>query len=236
MPATESRQSLAERAYEAIYRRVIRCELGPGERITEAALVESLGMGKTPIREALTRLVKDELVRSIPGHGYEIAPITLLEVSDLYGLRAALEPAAAEIVAARIAAGQIDTVAFRRLDRLCRRRHKVGHQASLERWLQANKEFHSAVAVASGNRRLEATVHDCLDGTERLLRVAFGIQDLSATLGHGHQELLDALEAGDGPRAKAAMRSHIEYSLQVVLGGLVGAPAIQLATISKTRA
>ena len=110
-----SRKTLAssqgEIAYTELRRRIIRCELEPGERITEAQLASVTGIGKTPVREALTRLVQDGLVRSIPGHGYEVTPITLGDVQDLYNFRLIIEPAAAQL-----AAGHVNATDLRRLD------------------------------------------------------------------------------------------------------------------------
>jgi DNA-binding GntR family transcriptional regulator len=72
--------SLADEAYAILKLLIIRCELEPGRRITEAQLVATTGIGKTPVREALARLVHENLVRNIPRHGYEVTPITLRDV------------------------------------------------------------------------------------------------------------------------------------------------------------
>ena len=108
-PATESRvrstrvrRSLASEAYVILKGRILRCEIAPGERLTEARLVRELGLGKTPIREALVRLIHDRLVRNMPRHGYEVTPITLADVEDLFRLRLILEPAAMGLAAGRI--------------------------------------------------------------------------------------------------------------------------------------
>ena len=60
-------RSLASEAYALLKRRIIRCEIAPGARLTEAQLGRELGLGKTPIREALVRLIHDRLVRTCPG-------------------------------------------------------------------------------------------------------------------------------------------------------------------------
>src|SRR6266536_4604144 len=66
--------SLADEAYVQLKRKIIRCELPPDLLVTESQLVRESGLGKTPVREALGRLVQEGLVRNIPRHGYEVAP------------------------------------------------------------------------------------------------------------------------------------------------------------------
>lgn len=77
LPGRASASSQGEVAYAARRRRIIQCELEPGKRITEAQLAAETGIGKTPVREALTRLVQEGQVRSMPGHGYEITILPL---------------------------------------------------------------------------------------------------------------------------------------------------------------
>src|SRR5919197_450469 len=95
-PATVAAESLADQAYARIRRRIVGCELAPGDQVTESQLVETHGIGKTPVREALQRLAQEGLVQPIRRHGYRVAPITLRDVRDLFGLRLIIQPAAAE--------------------------------------------------------------------------------------------------------------------------------------------
>src|SRR5215469_17615580 len=158
--------SQGDTAYAELKRRIIHCELAPGERITEAQLASDTGIGKTPIREALTRLIQEGLVGSIPGHGYEVTPITLGDVHDLFSFRRIVESAAAQL-----AAGHLVATDLRRLDALCADQDVVDDAESEERYLRANYAFHATIADASGNRRLASTVRHVLDESERLLHL-----------------------------------------------------------------
>jgi len=213
--------SQSEAAYSQIKRRIIRCELEPGARITEAQLAAESGIGKTPIREALTRLVQEGLVSSIRGHGYEVTPITLGDLQDLFGYRIVLEGAAATL-----AAGHVKAEDLQRLDELCQAHYLVGDAESEENYLQANFAFHVMVAEASGNRRLAAAVRQVLEESERLLHLSNILKNRTEEVTSEHKGLVDALIAGDGEAARKMAIQHITASQRLVLDALVRSPSL----------
>jgi DNA-binding GntR family transcriptional regulator len=85
VPSTE-RISLGEAAYRRLRGDIVSCRLAPGQRLTERSLVESTGYGVSPIRDALTRLDNEGLVRTLPRKGYQVTPLTLKSVDDLFTL------------------------------------------------------------------------------------------------------------------------------------------------------
>ena len=85
MPSTE-RVSLGEAAYQQLRADIVSCRLAPGERLTERSLAQKTGFGISPLRDALTRLDHDGLVRTLPRKGYQVTPLTLKSVDDLFTL------------------------------------------------------------------------------------------------------------------------------------------------------
>ena len=84
MPAEDSRPaSLADEAYAALRDRIVDCRLAPGLRVTEKQLAAELGVGHTPVRQALARLDNDGLVKTLPRRGYQITPLTIESVNEL---------------------------------------------------------------------------------------------------------------------------------------------------------
>jgi DNA-binding GntR family transcriptional regulator len=161
LPGKASASSQGEVAYATLRRRIIHCELEPGERITEAQLVSKIGIGKTPVREALTRLVQEGLVRSMPGHGYEVTPITLGDMQDLFNFRLIIEPSAAQL-----AAGHVSATDLRHLDELCTTRFSIVDEENESLYMQANYLFHITIAESSGNRRLAEAIRRALEESE----------------------------------------------------------------------
>jgi DNA-binding GntR family transcriptional regulator len=230
LPEKASASSQGEVAYAKLRRCIIRCELEPGERITEAKLASETGIGKTPVREALTRLIQDGLVRSIPGHGYEVTPITLGDVQDLYNFRLIIEPAAAQL-----AAGHVSATDLRRLDEFCKARLSIVDQESESHYLQANYLFHTTIADASGNQRLGKAVRRVLEESERLFHLSSALRKRSDDIAHEHTDLVDALIAGDGEMARKLMQTHITASQRRALDALLASPSLLAINILPLR-
>ncbi len=217
MPPT----SQSEAAYLALKRRIIRCDLEPGQKITEAQLVGEIGIGKTPIREALTRLTQEGLVSSIRGHGYEVTPITLGDLQDLFAYRIMLEGHAAQL-----AAGHVQAIDLKRLDELCQAHYSIGDTESEENYMRANFAFHVLIAEASGNRHLAMAVRQVLEESERLLYLSNILKNRTAEVTSEHKGLVDALLAGDGETARKMAVQHIAASERLVLDALLKSPAL----------
>jgi DNA-binding GntR family transcriptional regulator len=214
-------RSLTDEAYGQLKRQIIRCEMPPDLLVTESQLVRESGLGKTPVREALARLVQEGLVQNIPRHGYAIAPITLGDVEELFGLRLIVEPAAAEL-----AAGRVDPAHLRRLDELCAASAHPDGPEGLDRHLKANRDLHIAVARAAGNRRLLEMLQRLMDESERMLRLGLLFGNPWAQIVHEHQQLVEALIAGDAAAARQISIEQIQSARRNVTSALLASPAI----------
>jgi DNA-binding GntR family transcriptional regulator len=225
---TASAPSLAGEAYAVLKGRIIRCELAPGERLTEARLVLELGLGKTPIREALVRLIHDGLIRNMPRHGYEVTPLTLADVEDLFRLRLILEPAAIGL-----AAGRIDPALRTRLQALCRvESYALDDPRSVDAYRRANHEFHVLVARASGSRRLADAIERLEEESDRVFNLGLRFRDRGETVRLDHERILGALVAGDGEAARRHTVEGILAAERVIKEALLSNPSIRSATLT----
>jgi DNA-binding GntR family transcriptional regulator len=223
--------SLADEAYIRLKRQIIRCEMPPDLLVTESQLVRESGLGKTPVREALYRLVQEGLVRNIPRHGYEIAPITLGDVEELFGLRLIVEPHAAEL-----AAGRVDAAQLRQLDELCATADPNASPEALDRHMKANRDLHVAIARSAGNRRLADVVERLMDESERVLRLGMLFRDQWAQIVHEHQQLIEALIEGDSETARRVSTEQIVAARTNVTAALLASPAILSAHVTAPQA
>ena len=96
-PATTLGRPMSETAYRTLRERVLTCKLTPGARLTERGTAAELGLGLSPVRHALTRLVQDGLVRLTPLEGYRVAPLTVRSVDDLFNVWLLLGPEIARL-------------------------------------------------------------------------------------------------------------------------------------------
>jgi len=174
--------------------------------VSEAQLVVRFGFSKAAVRAALARLRVEGLVMAEPRRGHVIAPVTLRDIREIYDLRLLLEPPAA-----REAAGTIDVGEIARLRALMQPVPDLDDPESVDRFMEANRAVHVAVAEAAGNRRATAIITRLLDDGERarLLAVRAGASARGLRARAEHRALLAALSSGDGAEAERLMAEAI---------------------------
>ena len=202
--------SVVEGVYDSIYHRLMALEIAPGARIPIDVLARELGVSQTPIREALTRLERESLVRKEHLIGYSAAPQwTRKQFEDLYAFRLLLEPEAARLAALNMtsdALNGLETVAadMEHGDK------PVDRTTRYSRFARADAHFHDEILKIAGNEVIRATLsnqHVHL----HIFRLMFNTRVTQEAL-EEHEGLLDAFRAGDPDQAVKAMRQHVERS------------------------
>ncbi|HLI11665.1 MAG TPA: GntR family transcriptional regulator [Alphaproteobacteria bacterium] len=138
---------VADQVYRNLRRAIIMGEVAPGSRLREVEVAAALNVSRTPVREAISRLIGDHLVRVLPTGGVEIVDATA-ELAEIYRIREALECLAARLAAQRITGEQLA-----KLDRLLEATRATSFDSFEER-TGINHEFHMTVVEASGSPRL----------------------------------------------------------------------------------
>lgn len=201
-PGPSAAVSMSERAYRAIRRKIIQLELAPGDVVREDALQAELGLGRTPIREALQRLVRDQFVIVIPRRGVLVAGIDVSELAMLYETRAILEPYAARLACARGTTAHWDEMAS-----LLEAAQAPGI-TPIEQ-IDLDRQCHEIVWTAAGNRFLVDTLDMLYAQSDRLWHMYLANDlDMEHAIAE-HLDLLAALRAGDGERAAAIVEAHV---------------------------
>jgi DNA-binding GntR family transcriptional regulator len=218
--------SRADEAYARIKAKIQRCEFQPGARFSEAQLAAELALTKMPVREALSRLIQEGLVRSMPRHGYEVKPITVRDMLDLYQLRLAVEPLAVELAASRI-----DRPTLGRLSELCEVTCDPSDLASIAEFADAHREFHLLICRACGNRKLSDVLERVLEEFDRLVYMGLLRLDHHATLGTEHKPLVDALERRDSAAAREFAKNSVLETRAEILTAAFDYPEVQLAEL-----
>src|SRR3984957_16308271 len=180
---------LRDNVYENLRADILSCRLAPGDDMREQELAERYAVSRQPVREALLRLEREHLVTVQPRQGYRVNPISLADARDLLRFRLALEPACvAEAI--EHASGDI----LKALDEY--RLFEGNH----EDFIAYNCAFHSALAHASGNRRMAAALCDLIGQADRLVRVS-----VANVRGHDpaqlvaeHVALIEGMQRRDG--------------------------------------
>jgi DNA-binding GntR family transcriptional regulator len=199
---------LRDNVYNALRDAILTCALPPGQDLREQDLAAQYAVSRSPVRDALLRLERERLVTVLPRQGYRVNPVSVQDARDIFGLRLVIEPACAAEAAMAADTRGLDT--FRT------------HSGKETDFIAYNRAFHAALADLSGNARMAAVARDLVDQSDRLVRVS--LRTLGATerdrLVAEHVTIIDAIQAGDGAAAAAAVRQHVAEARARVLLGL----------------
>jgi DNA-binding GntR family transcriptional regulator len=225
---------LKERAYELMRLDILTFRLKPGEKTSERLLAERYGLGMAPIRAALPRLVQEGFVEKTAERGTFIAPLTLRGVRETYQMRYMLEPAAAELAAAR----GMDSARLDRLRKVCESEWKPDDDDAVIHILLANRDFNLAIAEASGNALLASTIRHLQNLSLRILFLGVTQREAANFWGTGPGNIRDAIVARNGPLARelyAADLAEGERSAMRVIMALPELENINLAELNTAR-
>ncbi|GBQ09475.1 transcriptional regulator [Acidiphilium acidophilum DSM 700] len=202
--------------YAALKDDIIACRLMPGTELREPEIAARYSVGRSPLREALLRLEAEGLVVIVPRQYCRVAPISLRDAADMFGLRRVLEPEAARLVA-RTA----DDAARTRLLAVA-----AGDEAA--DFIDDNRRFHCTLASLAPNRRLGASCIEIIEQSDRLVRVSLAqIEGRRPALLIGeHRVIADAVVRGDARTAARLLRAHIDAAETRVLSALRRAAVI----------
>jgi DNA-binding GntR family transcriptional regulator len=202
-PRVGEATSFADRAYYAIRELIVTLELPPGAVVREPELTERLGIGRTPVREALRRLAQERLVEVFPRRGMFVTKVDVRDLARLCEVRVALEPEAARLAAER--ATQADLAELRALLTELDGRRRRDPRALID----LDERIHRSIYHASHNPFLAETLEEYYAHALRIWMVALARTDIGAAVG-GHHAVLEAVVRGDGARAARLMREHVE--------------------------
>lgn len=181
---------------------IVRLELAPGAVLREDELQQRLGLGRTPIREALQRLVRDQFVTVLPRRGMFVSHIDVGELATLYETRAIIEP-----YAARLACARGTTSHWERMRAVLDEAHAPGMAGG--ELIEHDRQCHEIVWEAADNRFLTDTLDMLYAQSDRLWHMYLADVDDMADAVDEHTQILAALEAGDGDVAAALTEAHI---------------------------
>jgi DNA-binding GntR family transcriptional regulator len=197
--------SLSDQAYVALRHLIVTLELPPGSAIKEPELVVQLGIGRTPVREALRRLALERLVEVYPRRGMFVTTVDVRDLVRLCEVRKVLEPEAARLAADRATRGEVEELNAL-LDELADDRRR--DERAL---IDLDERIHRTIYRTSHNQLLEETLEWYYTHALRVWMLALDrTKDLHGAVLE-HRELLSAIAEGKGAAAARLMREHVEH-------------------------
>ena len=195
-----SRDRLSSQVYTILKGMIADYRFNPGTRINVEQIAKEVGASRTPVWEAVHRLVQEGLLENIPNRGVFMCALTPEQAIELYTVREALEG-----LAARLAIQNIDDKTILKMKKCLDQQHKVVQNADLVSYSRLDYDFHAMVYEASGNR----TLQEMLETIKNKMRpIAMHITPILSSLYHDHVEILEAFQKKDSDKAEAAFRMH----------------------------
>ncbi|MET1035417.1 MAG: GntR family transcriptional regulator [Arthrobacter sp.] len=199
----------SDRAYAELRRDIVEWRLPPGTVLGEVEQAERLGVSRTPLREALSRLAADGLAVQQRGRGAVVSDVSLEHVDDLFGLRRALE-----VEAARIAARSGVSAPFSALaERFSAAAGHIGPREPSAPYYGLAEELDAAVDAAVDNPYLEQALRGLRVHLARLRRLAQDDPQRLRASAAEHAAIARAIASGDPELAAAATMLHLHHSL-----------------------
>jgi DNA-binding GntR family transcriptional regulator len=203
--ATEADSKSAE-AYRAIKDMIVSLELPPAALLDERGLAERLDVGLTPVRQALRRLEWESLVVILPRRGTLVADLNDSDLGRIYELRSVLEPQAAELAAERGTEEQRAALAAVIAAMHAELKRTTPDRRAL---IALDRDLHRQIWAMAGNEMLEQTLEWLFSHVLRRWNVSIDRNESRGSVMQMHDELADAIIAGNAKQARAVMVRHV---------------------------
>jgi DNA-binding GntR family transcriptional regulator len=213
MTIAPPRTHLNEQVYETLKQRLVNRNLGAGSKISLHELADELGVSRSPVHHALTRLVQEGLLSVKARRGYYVTPVTTEAIAEGYDVRLALELHAAEQSVGRVTPEQL--ARFRRL----MEDSALALDASDDEWDAMNAAFHECQIDLAGNKLLTRFYRE-LSINQMMQVIRGGRVEGGTYLAREHAAIVAAFEREDIAAAREAIRAHIESGRQIALNAI----------------
>ena len=219
---TEPRVSLNEAAYQRLRAEIIACRLAPGQRLTEKGLAADFGFSFAPLRDALTRLDHEGLIRTVPRRGYQVAPLTPKSIDDLFVLWEIVGPELIRLGLQRATDAQL-AEARALLDEL------DGSSAVSD--IDVVTGTFTALAEATGNSYMIALHQRLMGDMSRIRALRLTSPGPLDTTGETRHWVREVLDERDPDKAAEHARRHIREVHATVLQAVVRWPSVMSSEV-----
>ncbi len=195
-----SRDRLSSQVYNILKGMIADYRFNPGTRINVEQIAKEVGASRTPVWEAVHRLVQEGLLENIPNRGVFMCALTPKQAIELYTVRETLEG-----LAARLAIQNIDDKTIDKMKKCLDQQYKVVQKEDLVSYSRLDYDFHAMVYEASGNK----TLQEMLETIKNKMRpIAMHITPILSSLYSDHVEILEAFQQKNPDKAEAAFHKH----------------------------
>ncbi len=206
------RRSLGQQVYERLKQAIVKGDIEPGARVVESSIGESLGISRTPVREAIHKLEREGFLERSPSIGFFVADLRRSDIEETFGIRTVLESYAARLAAVNHMPDELKPLVEKvEQYQLCLER---GDAAAL---LRINTEFHEMLYGLSRSPRLIKMINDLKDQIYRFRRVILNRCDMARISNEDHMLMLELMRRRDADAVERVVREHLLKGKDAVL-------------------
>jgi len=206
------RKSLGQHVFENIKQAIISGKIPPGQRLVENRLAETLGISRTPVREAIHKLEREGYLGKRPRGGFVVLGLDSIDIEETFGIRSVLEGYAARLAAIRHAESDLEP-----LEAHIRTFQKHLDKDELEILPDLNTEFHDMLYALSKSPRLTKMINDLKDQIFRFRQMILRDAELAAMSNADHIQMLESIKRRDAEGVEKLVHEHLMRGQSAVL-------------------
>jgi len=203
---------LRDKIYDRIKTRIICGDLAQGEKLSEIELAESMGVSRTPLREAFRQLQMEGYIDALPNRGAYVCKLLPKEVEQIYSIIALLEG-----YAAKQAAKQMSHVELDKLKKLDDRLQLYASRKKYNDYIEKNVEFHRLITNLSGNGHVAKLVTELRMRIYRYRLMSVTIPGYLSIYASQHKKIIDALGERNSVLARKYMEEHVTFVQDILV-------------------
>lgn len=205
LPQIKSRGSLTEKTYNTLKRAILDLDLKPGQLLTEEELSEQLGVSRTPLRSALSKLDYENLITVIPGRGTYVTELSSKHMEDIFDVREVVD-----MLSVKLAAERKTDENIKEMNDLIKEQELLLEEGDFDvrQFIKLDIDFHCVIAKAANNEILDRLTLELVEGYNRYI-LSTPFLDRADTIVLEHRKIIEAIKEGNGEKASLIIQSHI---------------------------
>jgi len=213
--ALPARKSAGQYVFEYLKQAITRGDIAPGGRLVESHIADSIGVSRTPVREALHKLESQGFLRKLPAGGFTAVGLTRQDIDETFGIRSVLES-----YAARLAAENHTPEGLARLEKIIREYQDSLASGEVGELEKINTRFHELLYTLSNSPRLIKMINDLKAQIQRFRHIILSQQAMARQSNRDHKRMVAAIRADDADGVEKLVREHILRGKAAVLAHL----------------
>jgi DNA-binding GntR family transcriptional regulator len=208
----ENRKSAGEHIFEHLKQAIIRGDIPPGSRMVETRIAETMGVSRTPVREAIHKLEIEGLLTKQPHSGFAVTGLSREDIEECFGIRAVLEGYAARLATMRHTPEQLKPLI--RKNELFRKHLEKDDLKALPK---INTDLHNMIYALSGSPKLTRMINDLKEQILRFREIILKSKSLARASHKDHSDMLAMMQERRAEEAEKLVREHILRGQSAVL-------------------